>query len=115
MTIRKFAVLLLAFQGLLFATAQATATESGAKKSSIEQVVLFTIDYCPKCLGAKKYFSDHAIPYTEFNIEHSDKARDAFEKLGGQGTPFLLVGGKRMQGFSPDYFEHFYQQMMGNH
>lgn len=64
-------------------------------------VVLFSIDFCPECLAAKRWFRDRDIAFHEFNIEHSDYAREQFERIGGRGVPLILVDNKRFQGFRP--------------
>ncbi|MDV2080586.1 glutaredoxin family protein [Marinobacter xestospongiae] len=64
------------------------------------EVVLFSQPYCPGCLAAKQFFAEQGVAYREFDISTSEAARDTFERLGGQGTPFLLINGRRVQGFS---------------
>ena len=64
------------------------------------RVVLFSQPFCPGCEAAKYYFHDHQISYLEFDITASRAARDTFERLGGRGTPFFLIGGERLHGFS---------------
>lgn len=64
------------------------------------QVVLFSQPFCPGCEAAKRYFQGHHISYLEFDITTSRVARDTFERLGGRGTPFFLIGGERLHGFS---------------
>jgi len=71
---------------------------AGDPKSS--DVVLFSQPYCPGCLAAKQFFAEQGVAYREFDISTSDAARDTFERLGAQGTPFLLIDGRRVQGFS---------------
>lgn len=70
-------------------------------------IVLFSQPYCPGCEAARHHFTEQQIPYREFDISESDAARETFERLGGRGTPFLLIEGKRMQGFSIPLFEHY--------
>jgi len=69
------------------------------------RVVLFSQPYCPGCEAAKHHFREQQIPYREFDISESQAARETFERLDGRGTPFLLIDGKRMQGFSVPLFE----------
>ena len=68
--------------------------------STDSRVVLFSQPFCPGCEAAKYYFHDNQISYLEFDITASRAARDTFERLGGRGTPFFLIGGKRLHGFS---------------
>lgn len=64
------------------------------------RIVLFSQPFCPGCEAAKYYFHDNQISYLEFDITASRAARDTFERLGGRGTPFFLIGGERLHGFS---------------
>ena len=72
------------------------------------KVVMFSSTYCPACGQAKSFFKKHDIAYLEFDIEKSTAARSYFERLGGQGTPFLLINNRRMHGFSESRFWNYY-------
>ncbi|MGM0433667.1 MAG: glutaredoxin family protein [Pseudomonadota bacterium] len=78
-----------------------------------QEVVMFSIDYCPSCEAAKRFFSEHGIAYSEYNLNESEKARATFERLGGRGTPLLFLQGKTMNGFHPQRFRQFWQQATG--
>ncbi|PHQ24822.1 NrdH-redoxin [Marinobacter guineae] len=71
-----------------------------SKGAPDSRVVLFSQPFCPGCEAAKYYFHEHQISYLEFDITASRAARDTFERLGGRGTPFFLIGGERLHGFS---------------
>jgi Glutaredoxin and related proteins len=71
-----------------------------SKGTPDSRVVLFSQPFCPGCEAAKYYFHDNQISYLEFDITASRAARDTFERLGGRGTPFFLIGGERLHGFS---------------
>ncbi|TPH14614.1 glutaredoxin domain-containing protein [Litorilituus lipolyticus] len=73
-----------------------------------KKVVIYTTSWCGYCKKAKKYFSDKRIRYTEKNIEKSKIAKMEFKKLGGKGVPIILVGKKKMSGFSQAGFELIY-------
>lgn len=75
-----------------------------------QKVVMFSATYCPVCLNAKKFFIDQNIPFMEFDIEKSAAARSYFDKLGGRGTPFLLVNNHPIQGFNQTEFWHYYKK-----
>ncbi len=77
---------------------------------AVEKVVMFSQTYCPNCAVTKVYLEKHNIAYAEFFIDKSDAALDYFLKLGGRGTPFLIVNNRKMQGFDPDRFWYLYQQ-----
>ncbi|MDK8462306.1 glutaredoxin domain-containing protein [Marinobacter sp. SS13-12] len=67
---------------------------------AVPQVALFSQPFCPGCEAAKAYFHNNDIPYLEFDITASTQARTTFERLGGRGTPLLLIDGRRVHGFS---------------
>jgi len=75
-----------------------------------KKVIMFSATYCPNCLNAKKFLSSQNIPFLEFDIEKSTAARTYFDKLGGRGTPFLLVNNHPMQGFNKSEFKRLYQK-----
>ena len=87
-------LLMIAFLALS-GMAQADGSSSGKTR-----VALFSQPFCPGCEAAKQYFRTNDITYVEFDITASDRARDAFMRLGGRGTPFLMIDGKRVHGFS---------------
>ncbi|MFE8070982.1 glutaredoxin domain-containing protein [Marinobacteraceae bacterium S3BR75-40.1] len=97
---RPFVRGLIAWLALIMATA-AGAAEPQAKPT----VVLFSQSSCPPCLAAKDYLEQASIDYQEYDIDESAKARSVFERLGGRGTPLLVVGRKVMHGFSRERFE----------
>lgn len=85
---------------ILLLSPMAPASSSG----EASPVVIFTIDFCPACLGAKQWFRDNDITFHELNIEQSEAAAERFRQIGGRGIPLILVDGQRLQGFSPEAF-----------
>lgn len=68
-------------------------------------VIMYTTHWCPYCHKAREYFKRHAINYIEYDIETSAENLARFRDLNGIGVPMILVGDKRMQGFSPWSFD----------
>ena len=85
----------------------------GAFAATDHEVTLFTIDHCPSCEAAKAHFQERDITYHEFNIQDSDRAREAFERLGGRGIPLLFLNGETLDGFHPERFETFWEEATG--
>ncbi|WP_020410368.1 glutaredoxin domain-containing protein [Hahella ganghwensis] len=77
---------------------------------AVERVVMFSQTYCAACVVAKSYLDANGIPYSEFLIDKSQAAREYFTKLGGKGTPFFVIDGRRMQGFQKQRFQELYGQ-----
>ncbi|VAW40155.1 Glutaredoxin NrdH [hydrothermal vent metagenome] len=73
------------------------------------KVVIYTTQSCGYCKKAKTYFESENIRYTEYDIEKSKTAKKRFDKMGATGVPVILVGKKRMNGFSVAGFEKIYK------
>ena len=76
--------------------------------SSGGKVVMYSTDWCGYCKQARKYFQQQSISFTEYDIEKNSRARAQYAKLGATGVPVILVGKKRMNGFSVKGFRKIY-------
>jgi len=76
--------------------------------SSSDKVIMYGTDWCTYCDKAKNYFVAKHIPFVEYDIEKDSTARREYDRLGGRGVPVILVGDKRMNGFSVATFERMY-------
>lgn len=72
-------------------------------------VTLYATSWCGYCAKARQHFRANNIPYTEHDIEKSESARRMYDQLGGNGVPVILVGDRRMNGFSVSGFNAIYQ------
>lgn len=63
-------------------------------------VTVFSTQWCGYCKKTKHFLKTHDIPFNERDIEASDAARDAFDRLGGNGVPLVLVGDRVVRGYS---------------
>ena len=77
---------------------------SGGRKS----VVLYGTEWCGFCKRARRYFQAQGIAYKEYDVEKTAKGRRDYKKLNGHGVPIILIGDKRMNGFSPGRFKQLY-------
>jgi glutaredoxin len=84
---------------------QATIFDHNPIESRPESITIYTADWCRVCHRAKKYMDDKGYQYIERDIEKHARARREFDRLGGKGVPVILVGKKRMNGFSPGKLE----------
>ena len=89
------------------------ATQSTQSKSRSKRVVMYSTEWCGVCKKAKKYFKQHRIAFREYDIDKSEKARARWKKLGGRGVPVILIGRKKMHGFSANSFEAIYRGSSG--
>ncbi len=76
-----------------------------AGTGSGQGIVMYTTSSCGACKAAKSYLAQRGLRYEELDVEHSPSARQEFERLGGRGVPLILVGSKRLEGFSPSALE----------
>jgi glutaredoxin len=68
-------------------------------------VMVYTHKGCPGGDAARQYLDAHRVPYEVRDVINEEAARDEFRRLGGIGTPLLLIGQLVMHGFDPDEFE----------
>ena len=74
-----------------------------------KRVVMYATSWCGYCRKARKYFSQHAIAYTEYDIEKDRSAKQRYDALGANGVPVILVGDQRMNGFSEQRMKRMLQ------
>ena len=70
---------------------------------------MYSTSWCAYCKKAKRYFESNDIPFTEYDIETNANARARYDRMEATGVPVILVGKKRMNGFSEEGFRRIYQ------
>jgi glutaredoxin len=75
-----------------------------------EKVVMYSTNRCGYCKQARQYFKRNAIPYVEYDVETSQKGKRDYKKMGGTGVPIILVGERRLNGFSEASFSAAYKK-----
>ena len=73
------------------------------------KVVMYSTVWCGYCKKARRYFKENKISFQEYDTETSEKGKADYKRLKGTGVPIILVGKKRMNGFSPSAFERLNQ------
>ncbi len=73
-----------------------------------DKVTMYSTSWCVYCKKARKYFKANNIPFSEYDIEKNARAKRSYDALGGKGVPVIIVGKKRMNGFSIPGFEKIY-------
>ena len=76
-----------------------------------DKVVIYTATWCGICNQAKQYFKVNNIPYVAYDVEKSRTGRSDFRLLRSKSVPVILVGGKRMNGFTVARFDALYKQI----
>ena len=80
------------------------------KRKVSADVVMYSTTWCGYCKKARKYFQQNKIPFAEYEVEKSEKGKRDYKSMNGRGVPIILVGDKRMNGFSPGAFDQIYRQ-----
>jgi glutaredoxin len=75
-----------------------------------KNVVMYSTAWYGYCKKARAYFESHNIASTDYDIEHSDEAKQNYDAIGGHGVPIIFIGPACMNGFSSESFEYLYRQ-----
>jgi len=68
-------------------------------------VVMYSTGWCPYCAKARAYFRRCEIRFVEYDVEKSAQNLAQFQALNGRGVPLIMVGDRRLEGFSVQSFE----------
>ena len=68
-------------------------------KANPPSIVMYSSTSCMYCYIAKQFFNKHKLPFTEYNVDNSDKRREEFYILGGRGTPLLIINKEIIYGY----------------
>ena len=82
------------------------AVASPAMAENRPEVKMYATSWCPYCAKARAYFARRNIAYVEVDIEKSKEGRAEYDRLGARGIPVILVGPRRMNGFSEARLSH---------
>jgi len=78
--------------------------------SQSNSIVMYATQWCGYCAKARRHFSQNDIDYVEKDIDESQTARQEYDAFGGTGVPVIFAGQYRMNGFSGQRFEKFYNK-----
>ncbi len=81
------------------------------KLKELNSVVMYSTSWCGYCRQARRYFKSKGIKYVEHDIERSRLAKRAYDRLGGNGVPLIVVGENKMSGFSVRRFDRLYRML----
>jgi len=77
-----------------------------------DKVVIYSAEWCKICDKAKKYFRINNIAYVSYDVEKSRTGRIDYKLLRGRAVPIIIVGKKRMNGFSVSKFSKLYDNYL---
>ncbi|TRO11369.1 glutaredoxin family protein [Ectopseudomonas mendocina] len=79
-----------------------------AQGATSQRVIMYSAAWCGYCKQARQYFRRNGISFVEYDIEKNQNARRAYNAIGGNGVPVILVGSKRLNGFTTVDFQSIY-------
>jgi len=77
----------------------------------MKNVSMYTLSTCPWCGKAKKYFTDHKIPFTDVDydlqsVQEQEKIEQEMRKRGGPlSFPWVLIGDDLVVGWNPARYD----------
>lgn len=70
--------------------------------SENNEVILYSTTWCGYCAKTRKYLTENHIHYTEIDVEHSEKGRSDYARLGS-GVPIVVINHEKfIRGYSPE-------------
>jgi glutaredoxin len=76
-----------------------------------QDVVMYSTAWAGYCKQAWAYFSNQGIAFTEKDIEKSASAKREHQRSGGTGVPLIIVGNRKMKGFSAARVDQIYNAL----
>lgn len=77
-----------------------------------DKIVIYTTAWCGNCKKAKKYFRKNNIAYVAYDVEKSRSGKRDYKALRGKAVPIIIVGDKRMNGFTASRFDKLYKKQL---
>jgi glutaredoxin len=79
------------------------------RRGGSKMVVMYSASWCGICTRARRFFEAEGIPFRDLDVEKNQSARREWKRMNARGVPVILVGGKRMSGFSEKRFMNLYR------
>ncbi len=76
------------------------------------KVVMYTTTRCGYCKKAKAHFVKNKIPHVTYDVEKSRIGKRDYKALRGSSVPIIIVGKKRMNGFTVARFDSLYKKQL---
>jgi mycoredoxin len=66
------------------------------------EVLVYSASWCRDCRAAKRFLTQHNIPFTEIDIEHTPgAAAEVIAHVGKRAIPQFVLDGKWVQPYIP--------------
>lgn len=69
-------------------------------------VEIYVTEWCGYCKQAIAYMNSKGIPFVAYDIEKDSAARQRHKELGGRGVPLIVIGSRKLSGFSANALEY---------
>jgi glutaredoxin len=89
----------LLFACLLGAAGSGAIAQEALTDIHAPKVTMYATATCGYCAKARAYFAEHGVSYEERDIEKSEQAAAEWKANGGVGTPLILIGKAKINGF----------------
>ena len=67
----------------------------------MDKIVIYSADWCPSCVSAKRFLEEKNIPYEEVNIDSQGISRNRLVELTGRlAIPTIVVNEKVIGGYT---------------
>jgi mycoredoxin len=88
-------------QGLIRPLRRVHSTRQIGDNGGME-ILVYSADWCRDCREAKRFLSQHSIPYTEIDIEKTPGAAEqVIAQTGKRAIPQFVVDGRWVQPYKP--------------
>ena len=77
---------------------------------ALVSIIVYTQTGCGPCEETKAYLHQHHIPFHECNVSNPDCLQQ-FEARGGTGTPLIIIGNKKIEGFDANAIQEALQNV----
>lgn len=84
-----------------------SGTHVAERKRFDGTVELYVTSWCGYCRKAQEYLKSRQVPYVAYDIEKDPAAARRHKELGGRGVPLIVIGDKRISGFSAEALDHY--------
>lgn len=66
-------------------------------------VTIYSTPSCHFCKAAKEFFTEHKVPFTEYNVASDlEKRKEMIEKSGQMGVPVITIGPDLVVGYDEE-------------
>lgn len=98
------------YSGAAVVDAVAPGAEPTRSALPASTVTLYGTTWCGYCKQARAWLAARGVAYRDLDVEQDEAAAAAYRALGGSGVPVIVVGNRKMQGWSAPNMEALLKQ-----